>query len=165
MTQSIETQLISDIARDLVAQIAPQELPLFRPIKEAYFKDPEKARKGTAAKDEMLGFGVADAAMLITPIVLTVVTDVVKHITEQVLETVKQEGAMLATDIVKKLFKKLRTPTENEEEIPLITDEQRSDIYQLAFKQAYQLNLPEDQAKALAASIIDLLVIGKKPSE
>jgi hypothetical protein len=29
MTDSVENQLIADLARDLVSQTAPQELPLF----------------------------------------------------------------------------------------------------------------------------------------
>jgi hypothetical protein len=104
----------------LVAQIAPQELPLFRPIKEAYFKDLEKTLQRHTAKDEMLGFEVAEAAMLITPIVLGVVTEVVKYIGEQLLQTIKQEGATLTTEALKKLFKKFRTPA-NENEVLLLS--------------------------------------------
>ncbi|MCI0561125.1 MAG: hypothetical protein MN733_21785 [Nitrososphaera sp.] len=161
MTEFTETQLIGDIARDLVTQIAPEELPLFRPIREAYFKDPKKTLKGQAGKDEMLGFGVGDAAILITPIVLGVATDVVKYIGEQLLQTIKQEGATLATEALKKLFKKFRTPAENEEETLALGAEQITTIRQLAFERARQLKLPEAQAENLADSIADSLVVTK----
>lgn len=156
MTQSTQTELVGDLAHDLVAQIAPQELPLFRPIREAYFKDPEKTLQCHTAKDEMFGFGVADAAMLITPIVLGVVTEVVKYIGEQLLQTIKQEGATLTTETLKKLFKKFRTPAD-ENEVLLLSTAQIATVHRLALEQGLQLKLSEAEANKLAASIADSL--------
>jgi len=67
-----QNQLVADLARDMVAEIAPQELPTFRAQSEAYFKDPERALKGQAGKDDMLGFGVGAAVTFLTPVVLAV---------------------------------------------------------------------------------------------
>jgi len=78
MPYSVQDQLVSELARNLVANTAPQELPLFRPVSEAYFKDPDGTLKGQPGKDETLGFGVGEAATFITPIVLAVMTDVLK---------------------------------------------------------------------------------------
>lgn len=62
-----QNQLIADLARDLTAKVAPQELPLFRANSEAYFNDPEKAIKGQASKDDILGFGIGEVAAFVTP--------------------------------------------------------------------------------------------------
>lgn len=71
MTDVAQKELIASIARDLIAQTAPQELPLFRTTSEAYFKNPEKMLKGQAGKDEALGFGVMEtaSAIMASPIV------------------------------------------------------------------------------------------------
>ena len=42
--------LVTDLASDVVSQIAPQEMPIFRQNSEAYFKDPTKASSGGLAK-------------------------------------------------------------------------------------------------------------------
>ena len=41
MTSAENNQLIADVARDIVAQTAPQELPLFRMTSAEYFKTPD----------------------------------------------------------------------------------------------------------------------------
>jgi hypothetical protein len=76
MTSAENNQLIADVARDIVAQTAPQELPFFRATSVAYFKNPEKALKQQTGKDEMLGFGGGEVVTLLTPIVLTMMTEV-----------------------------------------------------------------------------------------
>ena len=35
-------QLVTDVARDLLAEIAPEEKPLLRAISESYFKNPDQ---------------------------------------------------------------------------------------------------------------------------
>ena len=50
MTDTAQQQLITDIARDVITQTAPHELPLFRASSEAYFKNPEKFLNGEAGK-------------------------------------------------------------------------------------------------------------------
>src|SRR2546425_11933887 len=101
MTDIYHQQLIADVARELVTQTAPQELPLFRRLSETYFKNfkaPSQTRVDQVPKDEKLGFGMGEAVMFLTPIILAVGTEVVQYLAEQVVKTVKEEGAGLATD-------------------------------------------------------------------
>jgi hypothetical protein len=42
MIDSSEQQTVSEIARDVVTQIAPRELPIFQAVSEAYFEGPEE---------------------------------------------------------------------------------------------------------------------------
>ena len=53
---STQTQLITDVARDLVPQTAPEERPLFRATSTAYFRHPNKALRDHAGDVERLGF-------------------------------------------------------------------------------------------------------------
>ena len=69
--------LVADLARAVVEQTAPEELPLFRATSEAYFDDPDVAER-SGCGDEMLGFGVDAALVLVTPVALSVARDVVE---------------------------------------------------------------------------------------
>jgi hypothetical protein len=55
---------------------ASEELPLLRPANERYFADPEKALRERRPQQEVLGFGGEAVVALLTPIVLSVATDV-----------------------------------------------------------------------------------------
>ena len=57
MADTPQSQLVEEIARDLVGQIAPHELPLFRATSAAYFRRSARSFKTQGARDEMLGFG------------------------------------------------------------------------------------------------------------
>lgn len=63
-------QIITDVTRALVQQVAPQELPLFGATRAAHLKKPQRALRGRLNKDEMLGFGGSDDAAFLTPIIL-----------------------------------------------------------------------------------------------
>jgi hypothetical protein len=160
MPHSTQDQVVSALARDVVAHVAPQELPLFQPVSEEYFKDPEKAVKGQIGKDEALGFGVVEAATFVTPIVLSVLTDVLKYLGEHVLQTVKEEGSGLASDEVKHLFQKFRSGSSGAGKISkLPTPEQVAQVRRLAFEKARQLQLTTAKAALLADSIAGSLAL------
>ena len=80
MNETTQNQLIADLARDVVTEIAPQELPMFRLQSEAYFKDPDSALEGHAGGEDMLGFGAGAAAAFLTSAVLAVTTAIVKFV-------------------------------------------------------------------------------------
>src|SRR5579859_1040144 len=111
-------QLIADVARDIISQTAPQELPLFRMTSAEYFKNPDKALRNQASKDKILGFGTAEMVSLLSPIVLTVVTEVVTFLTLEVKQAVADKSASLITDRVKKLFKEFHPEAEQEKNDP-----------------------------------------------
>jgi len=153
-TDRIPDQLIADLARDAVAQIAPQELPLYRALSEAYFKDRKKAVEGYVAKDEMLGFGFPEAVAFATPVIL----DVLRYIADHVLQTIEAESADAASDTVRQLFKRFRTH-ETQEQEPHLTSAQIVEVRRLAFEKARKLKLPEAKATLLADSIAGSLVV------
>jgi hypothetical protein len=150
MTDPDQKQLIADVARDIVMQTAPEELPLFRATSAAYFKNPDKVLKGQTSKDEILGFGAGEAVVMLTPYVLVIVTEVVRFVIAQVQQSVAAESADLISDIVKKLFKRVR-PEENNL-LPL-TPAQLAQVRKVAYESACRLNLPDNQASLLADAI------------
>lgn len=168
MTESTvadQERLIAEVAREQVAQIAPQELPLFRAASAAYFENPKKALEGQAGKDEKLGFGLEAGIYLLTPIVLDVTGVVVKFLANEVLKSVQTESSGLIREYVKRMFKKFRPPEQEEEKKgPLLTFEQARQVRKAAFERARQLNLPEDQAGLLADSLVgSLATVASQP--
>jgi hypothetical protein len=162
MTDLVDHQLIAQVARELVSDMAPQELPLFRANSEAYFKNPEQALAGQPAKDDMLGFGAGEATVFLTPVVLAVATEVVKFVTEEVKKSAQAEGSALVGDAVKAMFKKLRPPEKEKKTPPPLTAEQLAQVRAIALKKARQLKLSEDRARILADSVVGSLATARR---
>ena len=91
MSAAESDALVAALARATVERAAPEELPLFSATSEAYFTDP-KALERSGGKDEMLGFGVDAAVVLLTPIALTVAKDVIGFLGEQLRARAREQG-------------------------------------------------------------------------
>jgi hypothetical protein len=108
MDELSQEQLVEALAKDLVAQIAPQELPLFRATSQAYFQNSNRLFKDQEPKDEMLGFGVGESVTLLTPFILSILVEIVKYLSNEFASTVKTEGASYLNEMVKQSFQKFR---------------------------------------------------------
>ncbi len=146
-----QTQLIPQVAHDVVAQIAPQELSLFPAISEAYFKNPRKMRKGQVGGEEMLGFGIeVVSTALMSPIVLAIVNDIVQALAQEATKSGIVRKLLQKLHLVKKETKKIATP---------LSPEQIRQVHQLAMVKARQFKLSDSQAQLLADSLIGRLAL------
>ena len=158
MIEVTQRPLISDIAHELIAQIAPRELPMFRPTCEAYFEDPEKIFE--APKDNRLGFGLDTAIAFLTPVVLAVTTGVVKFLAEKVKESLKEASAELVAKLVKKMFNGRPLPAEGDKNKPLaLSHEELAQLRQLMVEMAKRLRLSKDQTELLVSAVVGRLAI------
>jgi hypothetical protein len=146
MTNTDQQQLVENVARQIIVQTAPEELPLFRATSKAYFKNPAQVLKEQQSEDELLGFGAGEAVTLLTPYVLVIMTEVVKFVTDEVQKALADESANVISDLVKKLFKRL--PTEEK-----LSAEQLIQVRKVAYENALRLKLPDEQANLLADAI------------
>ncbi len=162
-------QLILEAARDVIAEVAPEELPLVTPISTAYFADPEDTLRRRRSKDKPLGFGVpADATQLLTPIALAVTTQVVSFLAEEIKKSVKAEAPDVINDLVKGLFRKLRrvqavappsfTAAEPQGQASLTLAQLRQ-VREIAVAKARQLGLAPGKAELLADSLVGGLAV------
>jgi hypothetical protein len=152
--------LVAGLARAAVERAAPEELPLFRATSEAYFADPD-ALEQKAPRDELLGFGVEAAAMLVTPVALQVARDVIGFLHEQLRERAREhgEGAIdrLIARIVGTGAKDEQDAEAEAEPVPQLTDEQLEQVRALAVEKARSLKLSEERAELLADSLVGSL--------
>src|SRR5262245_40757584 len=102
MTQPADPELVTEIARGIVAEVAPDELAMFGAASSAYLQNPRAA--GKADDDEMLGFGGGTELELLTPVVLTVASGVVSFLISTVLAAAKTESQSVIQQQVKLLF-------------------------------------------------------------
>ena len=159
MTVSDQDQLIADWARDIVAQSAPEELPLFRAKSVEYFKNPNKSLKGQKSKDNMLGFGAGEAVILVTPYVLTIATQVIKFVAEELSKALATQSTDVIGDIVKRIFQRPGKKQDDTTPIPPLTREQLAQIYHVAYQTALGLHLPDEKAKLLANATVGSLAV------
>lgn len=161
MNNAVHDQVIADVARELIAEVAPQELPIFRANAEAFFRDPDKSlHKLPPGKDDMLGMGIGEAVAFLTPVTLALVTEATQFLLGEVKKSVTSESESLISDRVKKLFKKFRSEEKDEKKNPLaLTSEQLAEVRRLAYEKARQMQLPETQAALLADAMVGSLAV------
>jgi hypothetical protein len=152
VAEEVPDDVVAEVARELVVRTAPQELPLFRATSEAYFANPDKALERRGGKDEVLGFGVEAAVILITPIALDVAKHVAVFLASQFRDAAKKESGEAIGGFVHDLFH--RGEEESETSAPPLTPEQLGEIREIAFERARQLDLPEDRAEVLADAVV-----------
>jgi hypothetical protein len=162
------SRFTADLSYDVVAQIAPQELPLFRANREAFLRSRDRFQLGQTGQDEMLGFGAGGTIELMTPAILVMTAEVIRYLTEEIKKSAKEESASFIGETVKQLFKKFRTEqtkTEPPKNAPAPLDAaQLARVRQAALKKARLLKLSDARAKLLADAIVGMLAVEQASS-
>lgn len=186
MTDSAMNQLVVDLSQDLVAELAPQEMPVFRARSRIYLKDPGTALQVTEGSDEkLLGFGVEAGVTLLTPIILAAMQQVVIFIRDEFAEAMQEQGSAFIHEGVKSLFKKFSSTAKEAQKAPPappasagaqtepqvvirrgfnrplnLTKREARRIHEIVFQEATQRGLSESKAVQLADSVVSGLVVG-----
>jgi hypothetical protein len=158
-----EQELVAALARQAVAKAAPAELPLFPATSRAYFEDPGRALAPRAGSDDMLGFGPAVAAVLLTPVALDVARRVVAFVLDHVRSTAEKEAGDAVDNATTKLLHRIGVGADAGDAPQAVADaadlspEQLREVHRIAVEKAQQLHLPADQADLLADSLVGSL--------
>ena len=147
--------LVAALARATVERAAPEELPLFAPMSEAYLADPKALEPGKG-RDEMLGFGVDAAVLLVTPVALQVARDVLGFLHEQLRERAREQGEGAIDRLLARIVRRKDEPAAAEA-VPELTDAQLEQVRALAFEKARLLKLSDTRAELLADSLVGSL--------
>jgi hypothetical protein len=152
---AVDDGLVAELARGAVERAAPEELPLFRPTSEAFFDDPESVTRKDGG-DDVLGFGVDAAMVLVTPVALSVARDVVEFVAAQVRSRLKSEGEGAVQKALDRIFKRGAEPAKPADPAapPELTDEELVRVHAIALEKAQQLKLAPAKAELLADAIV-----------
>jgi hypothetical protein len=149
--------LVEALARSAVEQVAPEELPLFRATSEAYFADPASLEQGRS-RDDLLGFGVDAALVLVSPVALQVAKEVIGFVVAQFREAAAEEGEGAIRRLVARLVHRNDVEEDDTDEpVPELTDEQLQQVRALALEKARSLKLSDTKATLLADSLVGSL--------
>lgn len=152
-----DRDLIVAVSRDVVTSIAPEESVLFRPVSAAYFEHPERLSRGP--RDDMLGFGVGEVVVTLTPVVLTVVSETIVYLRGELAKTVARD-AVAALDVkVKALFRRFHQGQGPAEPVPALSHDQLAEVRRLAFEKARVMRLSEERANLLADAVVGSLAV------
>ena len=88
MTAESERATVEALARQVVAEVSPAELPLFRATADRYFADPDGTLAVRGRPDEPLGFGAETVVALVGPFALDLVRRVVGRLVERLGDAV-----------------------------------------------------------------------------
>lgn len=157
MNEMMQHQAVADVARSLIEQIAPQELPLFRATSAAYFKNPRRALGGQSGRDEMLGFGSGEEVSFLTPIILVAATKVVEFAAGGPVQEAPRKGlAGLMGGLMRK-----KQPQNDQQPVSVLTPEKAVQARGLALETLRQHNFPEDKREAVADTLIAKLPVAR----
>jgi len=136
-----ERDFVVDTAREMVTDLAPDELPLFEPVSRAYRRDPKKVLSDRARPGAVLGSGIDVAVALLSPVALGVATAVYEHLLDKAGEKIVESGG--------KLFKRLRHP----KDVPVIAVDQIDRLRALAVERAKELGVADDLAEKIGDAL------------
>jgi hypothetical protein len=162
MGNATDATLVVEVARDLVSQIAPQELPLFSAASAAYYENPEAALKNIRSRDDFLGFGVDSLGALLTPVVLVVLSEVIGFLIDVAKKATEDGLAKEIPELVRAMFKRFRTSERDQP--PVLTGEQVGLVPRKVLLAAKRLRLTSDQAQSLANAVTAQLVLPPESS-
>ncbi len=88
--------VVTEVARDVIEEIARDEVPLFSVLSQAYFADPRRAVSGKGSRKSPLGFGSEAVELILTPVVLAATAKAVECLAEILLKRTTGEGTTAA---------------------------------------------------------------------
>lgn len=145
-----ERQLLSEISKEFIVEIAPEELEYADELLEEYYQNPpQESDRG----DDPLAFG-GEILVAVTPVVVMVLDRVFRFLLDEVIKSAKEEGAILVAKKIKAFF----NPTvDMKEEKITLTVEQLKKVKELTRKEARRGGMSEKKAEEFALKVVGRL--------
>lgn len=157
-----QDELIRSMARRVVAEVAPAELPLFEDGAAAFLAAPRPLSAVARPRDEALGFGAAGAVAFLTPIALAIV----KEVLEQVTAVARQEVGGGAAGAVRRALRWLLRALHLDAPappaaVPALSVDQLSLVRARIHARALDAGVPEEQARLMADAVVGQLAVSQ----
>jgi hypothetical protein len=141
-------EIVGALGRELVSDLAPEELPLY-PSLLSQFQGAKRSRGGKkSSDDQFLGFGAAEALTMLTPVILA--------FTSNVWQALVAEAAQSAAHGIVE-YVRSHLPGHHQTVAPPLTADQLQLVRTVAEREARQLDISEGQAGLLADAMIGIL--------
>lgn len=144
---------IRDIVRDVVAEVAADELPIVDGLSMLDHQHAVRQMRKRPRKHEQLGFGLGEVAVLVTPILWLALNEAAKQI---VAETVKTTGSGFKA-AARRIFGKAAGPAK----LPAMNEKQREALRQEVITSALEKGLSKARAYGIADALISRIATGR----
>lgn len=145
---------LADVVRDVVAEVAPDELPLVEGLDRL---DADRAVQRLARRSrprEPLGFGFGEIAELVTPVVWIAVDETVRRAVDGT--TVGMPAR------VRRVLRRVLRRTAPARTVPPLTREQLTEVRQAVLDLGVRNGLRSERAAALADRVVARLALGER---
>ena len=149
-------KFIQEISKDIVVEVAPEEMDLFDELVMEYFQNPTPPDFSVSPKDDPLGFGIGETLVAVAPAAAAMAEVVLNSLMNESLRTAQEESAELVKRKIKSLFNSKQK--EAKDPIPL-TKEQLEQVRKLAIKQAIKFGIGPEKAEKMANALIGSLAL------
>jgi hypothetical protein len=144
-------QAVTELSKELVAEIAPEELELVDELLDDYYANPAVHE----TKDNPLGFG-SEVLAAATPVIAMSLQTLFTFILNEVWVSAQKESAILIAEKMKSLL----NPTKKQAEPSLgLTREQLEKAKQLVKKEAMRGGMKPKKAEDLALKIVGRIAL------
>ncbi|MDX8049911.1 hypothetical protein SK571_11010 [Lentzea sp. BCCO 10_0798] len=158
MATRITIPTTNDLARLVVGELAPQELPSFDIVALPYVDNPRRAeRRLRQDRDEPLGLGLGDAAALATPVITLVCGAVVTVLSEELARSVRSGTGKM----IRRMIERVRGRSAQKPALltRTWTPQELAEIRQVALDRALALGVERAKAEVLADTVVAKLAL------
>jgi hypothetical protein len=148
-------KLIKELSKEIVVDVAPEEIDLFDELVAGYFQDPTPPDVSQPQKDDPLGFGIEETLIAVTPAATAVAQMIISYLLTEIIKITESEHA----EKVKRKIKALFSSERKDQEPAALTKEQLEHIRKLARKQAIKFGIGPDKADRMADALIGSLAL------
>jgi hypothetical protein len=138
-----------DVVRNVVADFAPEELPLVAALGHLPPDEVGKRLADGTSRDDPLGFGMGEVVALVTPVVWTAVQQVVNHMATSAADGM---GTRVRDRLIKRRHRKAPgTP------LPRFGPAEYAQVASTVGEQAVRLGMTPERAELLSHRVVDEL--------
>jgi hypothetical protein len=162
MDETVLDDIVGEVGRDLVSQMAPEELILYRAKSDAFFKDLRTGRKKARQTDEMLGLGAAEIVPFVTPVILYALEIAVKPLVVAAAKRLGADAGDSLSNAIRRLFKRPTRAGANSAEVSGLTPAEVAQAHFAAVEAVLSCRRSPEQARQIADAIVAHLTIASE---
>jgi hypothetical protein len=154
---STDFPFISEVSKEIVAQVAPEEVELFDDLAAEYYANPQPPDLAARASDDPLGFGLDAGIVAATPAVMAMVSVAFGFVWQAAVDSFKTESQDFIAHKVKELFQGKKQ--ESAPKTLALTPAQLKEVRRLCIKEATDFGMCDKDAGQMADALAGRLAM------
>jgi hypothetical protein len=157
VSESADKTLVRELAEQIVAEVAPDEVEMFPALADVYLADPKRVLSRSGDREESLGFGVGEVELLLTPAAVYVAGAVVNHLADSIGRGVVGGGRQA----IARLIRRWRNEKPVADPPAELTRDQARELWRVVHEKGREAGLDEKTASLLADTVVAGLALGQ----